>query len=560
MDLSWSTTPRPEAFKRPNTATETLTRLASFIARAECKPGLHRTQRPPPDPPTPAPDPPFTCTDGLPLTCTPGLNCTQRNSPDLQRLAPELPFVDLPFNCNPGLNCSQRPLLEPLNPVLNLPDDLPFTCNDCGQKFTYATELLIHQDTDHALPKPHQCLHCLQEFSLKSSLQMHNCEFFQGQMSDGPSYATTLTSVSENPTNGCVFAQPYVATCGKDLVEDAAQEEADSDATLTAPSQSDNPESQADSQFSEEEEETSSSTSLYGESRCKFCSRTFRSEAAFNRHKQLKQCNKKEKEKDCLWGSSNVKAKRGRMLKKGVFSCRSCDKVFNSTAKLYNHRKEKHSRSVPCVRETIPAAKKKHKRHSNCTYTCQICSKVFLHHLSLWAHTRKHPKSANESEIGKSMAAKNATENGKFKKQSAEKTVEPIKITFRKNMWTRDFSIDKKIKPRLKLRRVTDRASEKESDEEVEFPCASCPQVFEQLSELRAHAELHQMAVSSGRCSVCDCHVDSSNWAGAKRSRLYHCALCQRGFSTLELFLSHCQEHLKAKVEEEWMNGETTDT
>uniref|UniRef100_A0AAV2M0L4 C2H2-type domain-containing protein n=1 Tax=Knipowitschia caucasica TaxID=637954 RepID=A0AAV2M0L4_KNICA len=114
---------------------------------------------------------------------------------------------------------------------------------------------------------------------------------------------------------------------------------------------------------------------------------------------------------------------------------------------------------------------------------------------------------------------------------------------------------DMKTVPKLRITAWKDRAVKKKVggeslEEEEEFACASCPEVFAQLSELLAHAELHQTATVRGSCSVCTCEMDaSSQWA--EKMRLYHCGLCQRGFVALENFLSHCQEHLKNKVEDE---------
>ncbi|XP_072292294.1 uncharacterized protein [Eucyclogobius newberryi] len=492
MDVSWSPTPCPEAFKRPSTAADTLTRLASFIARAESKPGLSRTHQP-------------------------------------------------------------APLHSPLH---SPPSPPPFSCSECGLSFTFGTELLLHQDAQHAqLPKPHRCARCRHEFSLKSSLQMHNCHAFPGRASDGPTYATSLTNIGPNPTHssafpGAVDAAAYAcAPCGRGFTHKQAllhHQQAGCDATRS-PRRSDRP-GTADAVVSEGESSSSSSNSSCAlESVCKFCSRTFQDVAAFHRHKQMKRCDKKET-------GLNSADPRPRKSKRDGFSCRSCDMVFNCTAKLYHHRKETHSRGVQFM-EAPPLAKRKHKR-PNRNYTCQICSAVFLHHLSLWAHSRKHPARINGEDAG---AAANAT--GKSDTPATEKKVAPLKITIRKSVWTKEVSLGKKDVV-LKLHKIPkfattlkpserETAPEENEEEEAEFPCPSCPEVFSQLADLVTHSELHQTAATRGKCGVCSCDMDSSNWGGAKRPRLYHCALCQRGFTTLDLFLSHCQGHLKAKVDEE---------
>uniref|UniRef100_H3BXM0 C2H2-type domain-containing protein n=1 Tax=Tetraodon nigroviridis TaxID=99883 RepID=H3BXM0_TETNG len=50
-----------------------------------------------------------------------------------------------------------------------------YACQECGRGFAYASDLLHHQDLKHTLPKPHRCRLCGQEFSLRSSLQLHQC-------------------------------------------------------------------------------------------------------------------------------------------------------------------------------------------------------------------------------------------------------------------------------------------------------------------------------------------------------------------------------------------------
>ncbi|XP_055015816.1 LOW QUALITY PROTEIN: zinc finger protein 594 [Boleophthalmus pectinirostris] len=509
MDVSW--TPPPQAFKRPSTAADTLTRLASFIARAESKTALSRTH--------------------------------------------QLP---------------QAPQSAP---------NLPYTCSECGVTFTYATELLTHQDSQHTLPKPHQCPHCLQEFSLKSSLQIHNCggssQLYHGQASNSPTYATSLSNISENPIEDLAGTQHHVvdtnpfacAPCGQTFTQKQAllhHQQTGCDTTPSPPCL-DNLESPALGSPLLSEEDSSSSNSLYApdtESACKFCSRTFRNEAAFHRHTKLKTCDQKE---SCE--SSNGEDAKSGKLSKGGFSCRSCDMVFNCTAKLYMHRKEKHSRGIKYIIEPRPVVKR-HRRPNNSTYTCQICSKVFFHHLSLGAYQKTPSICPRNSENVKSSSAKDTTEACTLlENPDLNKKVAPLKLTIRKNVWTKEAPPQphQKIKLKttfksIKLQQQVPEGEDDNEEEDEEFPCPSCPEVFSQLSDLKTHSELHQTAVNRGKCSVCACEMDSSKRTGAKRIRLYHCSLCQRGFSALELFLSHCQDHLKARVEEDRLNGATTDT
>lgn len=90
-----------------------------------------------------------------------------------------------------------------------------------------------------------------------------------------------------------------------------------------------------------------------------------------------------------------------------------------------------------------------------------------------------------------------------------------------------------------------------EEEGEREFPCPSCAEVFSLQSQLREHVELHQSSVKRRTCSVCTCDMDTCKWPGSKRQRLYHCVPCQQGFSALDSFLEHCQEHLRVRVEED---------
>ncbi|CAL9703540.1 unnamed protein product [Knipowitschia caucasica] len=642
MDVSWTTTPRPEPFKRPNPA-DTLTRLASFIARAESKTGLSRSHRLPP-PPQPAPclnqiyRPPQLPqpAQSLPYPCVeshPGLSQLYMPPQTLQ-LAPSLPYPCAELN--PSLNQIYRPLQtlpslnqiyrtpNPPQPALNLPypyvdlgpslnqiyrpqqapPSLPY--QDCSLQFTYPTQLLTHQDLQHNLPKPYRCQHCLQEFSHRSTLQMHSCQsaiHVPFQATNSPIYATSLTNVPESPIESFNCTQPVSVSSIKSThnlfenvpcaqpspvdikITEDSMERVDSTPCNEGIQKTEIPTENLPcvqptivgvSPFAQEQvpshqeagndiikkletnspeksltsdDDSSSSQYMEGEGSCKFCSRVFSDETACQQHAPSKPCDKREESpkrqtKKCL---------------NGVFSCRSCDMVFNSTTKLYNHRKEIHSRGVPSTIEKKPIVKR-HRKPNSRPYTCQICSKVFFHHLSLWAHSRQHPKANGDVKTVKTAPSKDIKPlqsrlAGKLETPYNEKKLAPIKLTLRKNAWTKDISVDMKTVPKLRITAWKDRAVKKKVggeslEEEEEFACASCPEVFAQLSELLAHAELHQTATVRGSCSVCTCEMDaSSQWA--EKMRLYHCGLCQRGFVALENFLSHCQEHLKNKVEDE---------
>lgn len=508
--VSWSASPHPEAFRRQRTTADTLNRLASFIARAESKQGLSKS-------------------------------CKQLPQQQLQEDAA-----------------------------------LPFACRECGESFPCGTALLTHQEARHALPKPHRCSRCGQAFSLRSSLQLHNCkvssQLFQAQTRNSPTYATSLTP--SKSADGPAFSQPHIsdsspyacAPCGKGFMLKQAllhHQQAGCDPASPA----------VDSPLASEEDSSSSSNSLYvpdGQSICKFCSRTFHNEEAYRHHNKIRHSDEQETDS---WDSSNEggQTRASAKAKHGVFSCRSCEMLFSSTAKLSKHRKEKHSRGLNVMTEQQPNIRQR--RPTNNTYTCQICSKVFFHHLSLWAHKKKHPTSESGAVSSnrviaseKGLTPNDATKDWKLiEKPNTENKFGPRKILLRESILTKAVSVAKIFPPKLQkshkfhasLKAETLKHAEVPKDEddfdedETEFPCPSCPEVFSHHSDLKAHTELHQSAVRRSRCSVCTSEMDSLKWPGSKRLRLYHCILCQMGFSTLDPFLSHCQNHLKAKVDEE---------
>lgn len=169
--VSWSASVAQESFSRGRTPAETLSKLASFISRAENKPLRH-----------------------------------------------------------------QRPLQQPQQPQQQPPLQPSYACQECGSSFSYATDLLHHQDAKHSLPKPHRCPLCGQEFSLRSSLLLHKCQhsatlcsFCHGHLhpssqchsqcsASTPSSADPATEPSESPSQQppLLDATPYAcAPCGR---------------------------------------------------------------------------------------------------------------------------------------------------------------------------------------------------------------------------------------------------------------------------------------------------------------------------------------------------------
>ncbi|KAF7663920.1 hypothetical protein LDENG_00194560 [Lucifuga dentata] len=510
--VSWSTTRAQESFSRPQTAADTLSKLAKLIAQAE--PKLH-----------------------------------SRN----QRQQPSHPSS--------------------------------FVCSECGKNFTYATDLVQHQKLEHTLPKPHRCPSCGKTFSLRSSLKLHKCaqnsspcELCHGESRLGsPCPACTTRAMDPEHTQDesshhqshLLDSSPYAcAPCGRSFSQKQALLHHQQAGCSEPPSSLTGNISSllADSPpVSDGYSTRSDSSDTPGPSRefehvCPFCLRAFRTQVGLMRHKQSSHVKEQmmtpKAQKKGIGGETreegNIRVNGNPVKmpksKQKLLSCRSCDMVFRSTANLYVHRKEKHTRQIKISRETRPVITKHRKRG---TYPCQVCGKIFFHHLSLWAHSKQHAISAFPAIKNKSQSTGNTTKDSKSleKRPSTEK----------------NSSSDNKIvragpgRPRKVARIVEEfRDSGKcrevpKVEEEVagEFPCPSCTEVFPLQSQLKEHTELHQSSVRKRQCSVCAQEMDTCKWPGSKRQRLYHCSPCQQGFSALDTFLEHCQDHLRARVEED---------
>lgn len=471
--LSWTSPRASESFKRPSPAADTLNRLASFIARAESKQGTLK--------------PPHTH------------------------------------------HSQQAPPLSPLSPL---------SCQGGADSFPFPSELLHQEDhqpyphedppeAPHALPKPHQCPGCGRGFSLRSSLQLHQCGSVEV-------YETLDPAADTNTETHCphTIPDPYTcAPCGRCFSHKQAllhHQQAGCDGCMD-----DLP---ASPSVSEGDSSSSSSLDVAGPSGlnvCTFCSRTFRTDKAFQRHKLTSHL-------DETFKPTTTEKSGAYTRSKNMFTCRSCEMVFRSTTKLYLHRKEKHTREIKMAESRPPPRPSqrppavKHRKSS--TYTCQICSKVFFHHLSLWAHKKKHPPADFNDVKRKSLPEKPLEKtDGRFVLS---------KPRARNKVWQKNI-----LTETPPLTRSTE--GEEVEEEELEFPCPSCPEVFALLSDLKTHVELHQSAVRRCRCSVCTNEMDSCKWPGSRKHRLYHCVPCQQGFSSLDAFLRHCQDHLRLKVEQD---------
>ncbi|KAM7405423.1 hypothetical protein PAMP_012685 [Pampus punctatissimus] len=508
--VSWSTTRAPESFSRSRTAADTLSRLASFIARADTK---QHTR-------------------------------SQRQQPSHMHT---------------------------------------YVCQECGKGFAYATELLHHQELKHTLPKPHRCPSCGQEFSLRSSLQLHKCnhgsspcELCHGEPQLGSSCPVCVIHTldpdrPQDKSPHLLDRSPYAcAPCGRGFSQKQALLHHQQAGCSEPPSPSDtvNASSPPDDSPHVSEGDTAHSDasdtpgpSCKAGNMCQFCLRTFRTEAGLQRHKQTNHAEEqlrtpqgqKTKEEGSggearKGGYSKINGDPNKMPKSiKLLSCRSCDMVFRSTSKLYMHRKEKHRREKNIRRESRPVVSK---RRRGGTYPCQVCGKLFFHHLSLRAHSRQHTASSftkikNTNQSSESKDTK-LLENRPNKDKNSLEGNKPVKAG--RGRPRKVARVENKVSDPGKCREVP-----KVEDEEVdrEFPCPSCAEVFSLQSQLREHVELHQSSVKRRQCSVCTNEMDTCKWPGSKRQRLYHCVPCQQGFSALDSFLEHCQEHLRVRVEED---------
>ncbi|XP_066529406.1 zinc finger protein 761 [Hoplias malabaricus] len=430
----------------------------------------------------------------------------------------------------------------------------PSICKECGQKCSDLDSLACHQKSEHALRKPHGCRHCGQEFALASTLQLHRClsvpspcKVCKGKKgSSCPSCQAQVTGPhspeeTAHPLNHRLHHDdsPYAcAPCGRafshkqDLLyhqQAGVCQPAPLSPKTLAPPPSVLPRSPDDAPVPSY---PSLPPSPSGTTDCPFscdaCPKTFRTPQGLAAHQRFAHTNSWRKKK-CA-----------------SFPCRSCDKVFSKTTALYLHRKEEHRRESLGMRQQRSSKKSTRQQKKGETYPCSHCGKVFLHHLTRWAHFRSY------SAHYQAHLAKNGN-SGKVQKADRAakdlKTAKGLKVK-RVSKPSKESKLGKtcRKRPQLRLKTRRQKKAEKEDtdvrEDDGEFPCPSCEEVFKTRSAFQQHEKIHQSSQTPHQCSVCAGGIALPEVDGCSVDKVYHCVPCKKAFVKLGTFLQHCTTHL----------------
>ncbi|XP_056279801.1 myeloid zinc finger 1 [Pseudoliparis swirei] len=382
-------------------------------------------------------------------------------------------------------------------------------CPGCGER---------PRGASRALPKLHGCASCGREFSLKSTLRLHRCgrELRPGGSPPGaPGPACTAPRGLHQHAGGCAAPHPAGVAGARIPTGDCPPASAGASSRSPPPGPSG-------------------------------------TQAALQRHTTHRAEPGSKVKGDGRGG--DVKTERsaevtGDLIKMPasrtkLLDCRSCDLAFRSISKLQLHRKEAHSRE----KRVLPAPRPARRRRA-CTYACPVCSKVFFHHLSLRAHCRQHPTCSLSTNPSQSPPVGGATKEPPQHGPHGPGTADEQPARAGPGRPRKAVRAENKAPGPGRCRAEPE--EEEEEEEEREFPCPSCAEVFSLQAQLQQHEELHRASVKSRPCSVCSSQVEACGRPGSRRRRPYHCGPCLQGFSALDSFLEHCQEHLRVRVEED---------
>ncbi|KAG1960932.1 zinc finger protein [Pimephales promelas] len=392
---------------------------------------------------------------------------------------------------------------------------------DCGHEFSELN--LVQIQEKETLQKLHCCQHCGQRFALLSSLQLHKClgSSSMCQTCRGkPTRSSSCPSCGSEPSGPhrpedpiSQNSSPYAcAPCGQafshkqELLHHQQAGGCQPVKTLKPPSPPSSP---------------SAGASL---SACTVCSRTFRTSAGLSCHMRFSPAHTKRSTKT-------------------MFSCRTCDKSFPKASLLLQHRKEEHRREIKkkALRKEN-SEKAPRRRRKGEPYPCLRCGKVFLHHLTRYAHF-KHCGSPHADAAGRDpKGAKDlrpSQENRPRRGRPRTKNLPALTETKQKEEVERN---------------------ERDEDEDGEYPCTSCDQVFSSKAALHAHEEVHeevpegvhQPADPCWCCSVCAGGIPLSQVPEDCEKKVYHCVPCAEAFIALDTFLEHCQKHLIRENQDEF--------